>query len=98
MIRIVGLFELSFVLFFIGFFTHTYWLIVLGGVMAVLKDIMSIFTGILNPGFPVLLAVILAFWVDPWYMGIFWSSAIFAILDIPIAIKKIIMGAKITRS
>lgn len=93
-IRIQGLLELSVIIFLIGVLLGIPFLVILGGILMVIDDLLGMFTGALNPVFPILLAVILAFTIKPWYVGVFWSLAAFGILDIPTALKKIIKGSK----
>jgi hypothetical protein len=85
-----GLFELlGLSAFFIGYFTNIWWLMMLGGCLVVLDDVIEIAMGILNPLFPVILAIILAIILTPWYVGIFWASAAFKVLGIPTSLRKI---------
>ncbi len=89
---IQGLFELiGIVGFLAGYFVEIWWLMILGGCLIILDDIIEIVTGILNPGFPVMLAIFLAALISPWYVGIFWASAAFKVLGIPISIRKVFM-------
>jgi hypothetical protein len=94
-ILIQGLFEIIGIGFFLfGFFGDILWLIIVGGIAIVLEDIIEISTGILNPLIPIILSVILAIILKPWYIGIFWASAVFKILNIPTATMKIFMPNK----
>lgn len=87
---IQGLFELvGLGGFLVGYFAHIWWLMMLGGCLVVLDDIIEIGMGILNPLFPVLLAIVLANLLIPWYVGVFWASAAFKGLDIPISLRKV---------
>ena len=61
---------------------------IIGGTILVVDDVVDIYLGVLNPVFPVILASVLAYFVTPWYVGIFYGSAAFSILDIPLAVKK----------
>jgi hypothetical protein len=93
-----GLFELiGLSNFFIGYFVDLRWLMVIGGIIVVLDDVIEIFMGILNPLFPVILAIILAILFTPWYVGVFWASAVFKVLGIPTSIMKIFAPQKIMR-
>lgn len=56
---------------------------ILGGIIVVFDDVMEIFNGILNPIFPIILALALAIVFTPWYVGIFWTSAAFKVMGIP---------------
>jgi hypothetical protein len=53
-------------------------------------DIIEIRMGILNPLFPLLLAIGLAIVFAPWYVGVFWASAAFKVLGIPVSLKKVL--------
>jgi len=65
-----------------------------GGILVILDDVVQIFLGILNPLFPVVLAVVLAVIFTPWYVGVFWASAGFHVLGIPTAFMKIFTPRK----
>lgn len=69
--------------FFAGFFLDIRWLAIGGGIGMVIEDVLEIYDGELKPYFPILLALILAWFIDPWYMGVFWASSAFHILNIP---------------
>ena len=85
--------------FLVGYFTDIGWLMVLGGLFIVADDVVEVFQGILNPLFPVLLAVALAFLIVPWYVGVFWASAGFKVLGLPNALQKTFTPRRfITRS
>ena len=87
---IQGLFELlGLAGFLAGYFAHIWWLMILGGCFALLDDVIEIGMGVLNPVFPLLLAIALAFVITPWYVGIFWASVVFKIIGIPISVRKI---------
>lgn len=64
----------------------------------VVDDILEVYVGVLNPLFPIILAVLLASIISPWYVGIFWSQAVFHVLGIPTAIRKITKGSEILRN
>lgn len=89
-IFIQGLFELvGLGSFLAGYFTGIWWLMILGGCLVVLDDIIEIGMGILSPFFPVFLTAILAIVFTPWYVGVFWASASFKALNIPTSLRKI---------
>ena len=91
-----GLFEIiGLGSFFIGFFIELRLLMIIGGILVVLDDVIEISIGILNPLFPVILAVVLAIIFTPWYVGVFWASATFKVLGIPSSIIKIFAPHKI---
>ncbi len=75
--------------FLVGYFTDIWWLMVVGGCLVVLDDVIEISLGVLNPIFPILLAIILAVLLMPWYVGVFWASAAFKVLGLPNSLKKI---------
>jgi len=87
---IQGLFELvGLGGFLVGYFSDIWWLMMVGGCLVVLDDVIEIGMGILNPLFPVLLAIVLAFFLTPWYVGVFWASAAFKVLGTPISLRKV---------
>lgn len=79
----LGLLELGSVLgFMAGYFFGIPALALACGLLVVLDDIREIGTGVLRPLEPVLLAAGLACLLAPWYMGVFWASAVFKLLNI----------------
>ena len=74
--------------FLTGFFSDVWWLVIAGGCLVVVDDVIEIGLGILNPTVPVLLAIFLAVVMTPWYLGVFWASAVFKILNVPAALMK----------
>lgn len=85
-----GLFELVGLGSFLGgYFGEIWWLMVFGGVLAVLDDVIQIGMGVLSPGFPVLLAIVLASVFTPWYVGVFWASGGFKVFNIPIIFRQV---------
>ena len=85
-----GLFELvGLGGFLIGYFGGIWWLMVIGGCLVVLDDIIEMSMGVLNPLFPIVLAIGLAIVLTPWYVGVFWASAAFKVLGIPASLKKL---------
>lgn len=99
-----GLFELlGLGGFLAGFFLDIAWLMVTGGILVVLDDVIEIAMGILNPLLPILLAVVLAVILTPWYVGIFWASSAFKVLNIPTSFRKVftpgmVVASSISRS
>lgn len=90
------LFELIGLIGFLsGYFLDIWWLMIVGGVLVLLDDFVEIAMRILNPIFPVLLAIVLAFIFTPWYVGIFWASSAFKVLGIPSSLKKIFAPKKV---
>jgi hypothetical protein len=69
--------------FVAGFAFGIQWLMLLGGLIVVADDIREIAGGMLEPEMPVVLAVGLALLFQPWYVGVFWASAIFKLFNIP---------------
>ena len=95
-IVVQGLFELIGLIGFLsGYFLDIWWLMIVGGVLVLLDDFVEIAMRILNPIFPVLLAIVLAFIFTPWYVGIFWASSAFKVLGIPSSLKKIFAPKKV---
>jgi endogenous inhibitor of DNA gyrase (YacG/DUF329 family) len=70
-------------LFLFGFFLNIKSLVIIGGCLVILDDVVAIKSGILKPLFPIVSAIILALIIKPFYLGIFWSSAIWHIISIP---------------
>lgn len=91
-IRIQGLLELSVILFLMGIFTGTGSLVVAGGIIMLINDVIAMGLGALNPLFPIILAIALGVIIQPWYVGVFWSLAVFHVLDLPNAFKKVSQG------
>lgn len=81
--------------FLFGYFADLMWLMVLGGILVVLDDIVEMAMGILKPLFPVILAIVLAIIITPWYVGIFWASAIFKTFGIYTSLIKVINPIKV---
>jgi hypothetical protein len=91
-----GLFELTGLFaFLMGYFAGITSLMLFGGILVVLDDVIEIFMGILNPLFPVLLAIVLAIVFTPWYVGVFWASTAFKVLGIPGSFRKIFAPYKL---
>lgn len=93
-----GLFEIvGLGSFLYGYFSGVNWLMVVGGCLVIVDDLIEMFLGILNPLFPVIVAVVLAIIFKPWYVGVFWGSAAFKILGMPGMITKLITPHKIAQ-
>jgi hypothetical protein len=75
--------------FIAGLIFDIQWLWMAGGIVIILNDILGIIGGFLKPLIPVILAIIGAIIIEPWYLGVMVASAIFALLDIPMNIKRI---------
>ena len=87
---IQGLFELvGLCSFFVGYFADIWWLMIVGGCLVILDDVIEISMGILNPLFPVIFAIVLAILFTPWYVGVFWASSAFKVLGIPTSLRKV---------
>lgn len=73
--------------FLVGFFGGIRWLAIVGGAGMVLYDVIGIWMGLLKPVAPAILALIgipvLSLLGYRWYYGVFWSSALFGLMDIP---------------
>lgn len=95
-IRIQGVLELSGpILFFAGILAEETSLIIAGGILMFILDILTTFLGVLNPFVIIIFGVFLGFIIDPWWYGVFWVFCIFFIINIPNAIRKIKSGSKI---
>lgn len=93
---ILGL--ISVILFLFGYFFDYQVVMIIGGLLLLLDDFLDFFAGALNPLFLVIFAVLLASLITPWYVGVFWSAAVFRVFDIPTNILKIINSGKISNS
>ena len=69
--------------FVYGFFTHRPLLTDIGGGILVATDIFFMLAGALQPGFPIVAAIIGALLIDPWRYGVYWASAVFAFFSVP---------------
>lgn len=84
----------SIIIFLIGFFQNMLWLAILGGCLIVIYDILDILVGFLNPLFPIIFAIILASLIKPWYLGVFWASAIWHIISSPWYLRGLFSSTK----
>ncbi|MEK7088661.1 MAG: hypothetical protein AAB913_00850 [Patescibacteria group bacterium] len=92
--RIHGILDfLGIISFFLGIYLNNWTLIIIGGIILISLDIVSIFLGALKPLFPIIFAFILGITMNPWWYGVFSSVAIFSIFNISTDLKKIIKGA-----
>ena len=55
----------------------------MAGILMTIEDIIGMLNGELNPTFPILVAVVAMIIIKPWYLGLFWSIEIFALLNVP---------------
>lgn len=85
---------LSLLLFIFAFFSSISWLAILTGLFLIIDDILGMLNGQLNPLFPIAFAILLAFIIHPWYMGVFWSVAAFKLLNVPKDISVILRPEK----
>ena len=76
--------------FLAGYFLDVQLLLLTGGVLILLDDFVEMGMGVLNPVFPVFLAIVLAVIFTPWYVGIFWGSAAFKAVGIPTSLMKVL--------
>lgn len=91
MLRLQGLIELLGIgLFLVGFFTDTSLVMMAGGLIMAADDAMSMLSGALNPFFPALLAVVFAVLFTPWWLGVFWSLAVFKLWDVRASVEKLL--------
>lgn len=92
-----GLYELVGLGAFLGgYFFDIRWLLIVGGCLIVLDDVIEIGMGILHPLVPVILSAVLAVVMSPWYVGIFWASAAFKVLGVPASLRKIFFPRRFT--
>ncbi len=93
-----GLFELiGLGSFLFGYFADLNLLMIIGGILVVLDDVIEILMGVLNPLFPIILAIALVIIFSPWYVGIFWATASFKVLGIPTSLIKIFQPQRIIK-
>ncbi|OGJ37429.1 MAG: hypothetical protein A2383_02425 [Candidatus Pacebacteria bacterium RIFOXYB1_FULL_39_46] len=97
-LKIQGLLELSVLLFFYGVYAGNEAIWILGGVLMLIDDVIAMALGVLNPIAPIMLAIIFAIFIQPWYLALFWSIAVFAVLGIPGAFVKLFMTPKVESS
>jgi hypothetical protein len=89
-LRMQGSFELTaLILFFTGYFGGSTWLMLLGGIMLVVDNVMTIALGLTSPLLPLGLSTLLALIVQPWYAGAFLGCAVFTLLGVPNSVRKI---------
>lgn len=89
-LRLQGVFELTAViLFFSGYFGGVFWLMILGGLMLVADNLMTVGLGLTNPLLPLGLSALLALVMQPWYAGIFFGCSAFTLLGIPNSARKL---------
>lgn len=84
--------------FIYGFFAEQRAFAISGGVVLILLDVVAIWVGVLKPLFPLLFAIVLALLVKPWYYGVFWSCAVFQILNIPAYIAMLVKPTRQSRN
>lgn len=73
------------------------WIAILGGILLVSHDIVGVYAGPLKPTALVASAVVLALFVRPFYMGIFWASAFWHAIGVPEHIKLLVSKSAIAR-
>lgn len=69
--------------FLIGVFLDIEILWIVSGLLMAIEDILSMLSGELKPTFPIIAALVGGAIIKPWYLGVFWSIEIFAVLNIP---------------
>lgn len=94
-IRIQGLLGLAVIIFLAGIIVGSPTLMVVGGVFMALGDVIDMYSGVLKPVTPIIAAIILGGIIKPWYLGVFWSMAIFHVWDLPSSFMKVVMGEKV---
>lgn len=80
--------------FIFGFFYDIFILTVIAGILLIIDDILEVLSGRLNPLFPIIFAVILGYFIKPWYFGVIWSVVAFKVLNIPKDIQVILNPEK----
>jgi hypothetical protein len=86
-----GLFEITGLGGFLaGFFLNINWLMITGGILVVLDNLIDFPLEISKKVlFRAILVVVLAIMIKPWYVGIFWASSVFRVLSIQTSLRKI---------
>lgn len=75
--------------FLFGWYWGHFEIMVAGGVIMVLDDIFTVYSGALNIGGPLIAWAIAAYFISPWWYSLFWSSLVFGIMGVPGSIIKI---------
>ncbi|HDQ41588.1 MAG TPA: hypothetical protein ENN39_11245 [Desulfonatronum sp.] len=89
-LRIQGAFELTALIFFFsGYFGGSSWLMILGGIMLVADNLMTILLGLATPLLPLGVSALLALVIVPWYAGVFLGCSIFTLLGVPNSARKL---------
>jgi len=57
--------------------------------MLIIDNLMTIIFRLINPVYPLLLAVLLSLFFTPWYIGVFMACAVFTLFGIPNSFMKI---------
>lgn len=73
----------AFGLFMFGFFSQSSLLTNIGGGILIAWDLLSVWTGALRPGFPIVATLLASLLFTPWWYGAYWVSAAFSVIDIP---------------
>lgn len=81
-------------LFLYGWYFGDFTVMVVGGIILVADDIMTVYSGAMNILGPLIAWGVASFFISPWWYSLFWSSLVFNIFGVPGSIKKIITFKK----
>lgn len=76
-------------LFLYGWYFGNFSVMVIGGIILVADDVMTVYSGAMNILGPLIAWGVTSFFLSPWWYSLFWSSLVFNILGVPGSIKKI---------
>ena len=94
--RLQGIFELSaIVLYLLGAWGGMPWVMYLGGGMLVLDTLSTVLLRVMNPIYPLALAVLFGIFFTPWYQGVFWACLVFSLLGSPNSFRKVLAPERV---
>lgn len=70
-------------LFLYGWQFNNLIVMVIGGIIMVVDDFITVYSGAINIMGPVIAWGVVAFFLSPWWYSLFWSSLIFNIMGVP---------------
>ena len=76
-------------LFLYGWFFGNFTVMVVGGVIMIVDDIMTVFSGAMNIVGPAIAWAVASFFISPLWYSLFWATLVFNIMNVPGSIKKI---------
>ena len=76
-------------LFLSGWYFGNPTIMIAGGVIMVVDDIMTVFSGAMNIMGPAIAWAVAAFFLSPWWYSLFWSALVFNVMNVPGSIIKI---------